>query len=263
MPFTPIAPVPAGVDALTVPEGFRWVPVIRWGDPVLPGAPVFDPENQRPESQALQFGYNNDDTDVIADLSGTTGVLVTNHEYSNEQIVFPPTTDPERLAEQSRSMKMAQGMSVVEVVRDSVSSPWRATVGPRSRRITVETEFELIGRAANGALPRTAGDPTGRRVRGTLDNCAGGTTPWGTVLSARRTSTATSAPPSRAPRTRAVASPTARPRRAGSSRTCASSPSTATRTSRTAARTARTAGPSTRSTRRTPAPATATGTSSS
>ena len=183
MPFTPIAPVPATVDAFTVPEGYRWVPVIRWGDPVLPGAPVFDPENQTPESQALQFGYNNDYTDVIADPSGTTGVLVTNHEYSNEQIMFPPTTDPERLAEQSRIMKMAQGMSVVEVVRDSVTSPWRPTVGPRSRRITVETEFELTGPASNSVLLRTAGDPTGRRVLGTLGNCAGGTTPWGTVLS--------------------------------------------------------------------------------
>ncbi|MFA4841132.1 MAG: alkaline phosphatase PhoX, partial [Agrococcus sp.] len=111
MPFTPIAPVPATVDAVTVPAGFRWVPVIRWGDPVLPGAPVFDPEGQTPESQALQFGYNNDYLEVLADRSGTTGVLVANHEYSNEQIMFPPTADPERVAEQSRIMKMAQGMS--------------------------------------------------------------------------------------------------------------------------------------------------------
>ncbi|MCR8671068.1 PhoX family phosphatase [Agrococcus sp. HG114] len=183
MPFEPIAPVPVSVDAMTVPTGYRWVPVIRWGDPVLPGAPVFDAEAQTAEAQARQFGYNNDYTDVIPDASGLTGVLVANHEYCNEQLMFPPTTDPDRLAEQSRIMKMAQGMSVVEVERDAVGSPWRPVIGPRSRRVTVETELELTGPAAGGALLRTASDPSGRVVLGTLGNCAGGTTPWGTVLS--------------------------------------------------------------------------------
>ncbi|MCU1567705.1 MAG: phosphatase, partial [Pseudarthrobacter sp.] len=40
--FTPIAPVDAAVDAVTVPEGFTWQPVIRWGDPIFNGAPDFD-----------------------------------------------------------------------------------------------------------------------------------------------------------------------------------------------------------------------------
>ena len=183
MPFQPIAPVPADVDAMTIPTGFSWHPVIRWGDPVLPGAPVFDPAQQTAEAQAAQFGYNNDYLDIIADASGVTGVLVANHEYSNEGIMFPATGDAARLAEQSRIMKAAQGMSVVEIERDAVGGPWRATTGPRSRRVTVETEFELVGPAAGSELLRTVADPTGRSVKGTLGNCAGGTTPWGTVIS--------------------------------------------------------------------------------
>ena len=47
----------------------------------------------------------------------------------------------------------------------------------------METPFEFDGPAAGSSLLQTAEDPTGTTVRGTLNNCAGGTTPWGSVLS--------------------------------------------------------------------------------
>lgn len=49
-------------------------------------------------------------------------------------------------------------------------------------RITATTPLEITGPAASIALLQSAEDPTGMRVIGTLSNCAGGTTPWGTAL---------------------------------------------------------------------------------
>ncbi|WP_350347095.1 PhoX family phosphatase [Agromyces sp. G08B096] len=184
LPFDAIAPVSSSVDEFTVPAGYRWQALIRWGDPIFPDAPGFDLAAQSPEAQARQFGYNNDYLDVIADAGGLTGVLVANHEYVNPNIMFEPTTDPAELQRRGEIYKAAQGMSVVEVRRPAVGQPWEIVVGGRrNRRITVETPFELTGPAAGGASLKTVEDPTGRVVLGTLGNCAGGTTPWGTVLS--------------------------------------------------------------------------------
>lgn len=182
--FDPIAPVPNLVDDVTVPTGYRWEPVIRWGDPLFSSAPAFDFDAQTAEAQAGQFGYNNDYLDIIADAGGTTGVLVTNHEYVNPGIMFPPTTDAAELRRRGDIYKAAMGMAVVELRRDGAGRPWRYVVdGVRNRRLTVDSVFELTGPAAGTDLVKTAADPEGRWVKGTVGNCAGGTTPWGTVLS--------------------------------------------------------------------------------
>jgi secreted PhoX family phosphatase len=186
LPFTPIAPVARTVDQFTVPTGYDWTPIIRWGDPVLFGAPEFDATAQTVESQAGQFGYNNDFLAILEDpdSGGTRGVLVANHEYVNPAIMFPATTDAAELRRRSEIYKMAHGMSVVELERSGRGEPWRyVREGEVNRRITAETPFELTGPAAGSGLLKTKGDPAGRRVLGTLNNCAGGVTPWGTILS--------------------------------------------------------------------------------
>ena len=182
LPFAAIAPVPTTVDAFTVPEGYRWDPIIRWGDPIIAGAPVFDAANQTAAAQAQQFGYNCDYLDIIVtDRKGRRALLVANHEYTNENIMFPPTMDPTELI---RTAMAAHGMSVVELRRKSAGSTWTYVPdGEANRRITLDTSFTVDGPAAGSDLLKTAADPTGRLVLGTLNNCAGGTTPWGTVLS--------------------------------------------------------------------------------
>lgn len=180
--FTPVAPQPADTDSVGVPAGYSWDTIVRWGDPILPGAPAFDASNQTQESAEGQFGYNCDYLDIIETNSkGTRALLVANHEYTNEEIMFPPDADPETVV---RVALASHGMSVVELRRAKRGDAWSYVPGAaKNRRITAETPFTFDGPVRGSALLRTAEDPRGVTVRGTLNNCAGGTTPWGTVLS--------------------------------------------------------------------------------
>ncbi|WP_085940461.1 PhoX family protein [Crystallibacter crystallopoietes] len=181
--FTGIDGVANTVDDVVVPKGYNWKPVIRWGDPLFNDSAEFDPENQTPESQAGQFGYNNDYLDII-EIPGTNGkraVLFANHEYTNENLMFPPTMDPSVVR---RTAMAAHGLSVVELRRKGKGQPWEYVRGAKlNRRFLMDTEYELTGPAAGSKLLQTQADPTGRKVLGTQNNCAGGTTPWGTILS--------------------------------------------------------------------------------
>lgn len=182
--FKPIKPVDMTVDDFNVPEGYDWSPIIRWGDPLFYDAPDFDPENQTPEAQSKQFGFNADYLDILPDPNGLTGVLVNNHEYTNENTMFPTGEQEKNLANVVRTAMAAHGMSVVEITRTKVGEPWSyVRGGARNRRITLSTPFVVDGPAAGSDLLKTQDDPTGKRVAGTQNNCAGGVTPWGTILS--------------------------------------------------------------------------------
>lgn len=184
--FTPISPVDAMTDAFTVPDGFAWQPVIRWGDPLFADSAEFDVLNQTGAAQAGQFGYNNDYSDII-EIPGSDrlrAILFANHEYTNETIMFPAAQladEPERVREVGRA---AHGLTVVELVRERIDAPWSYVRGGElNRRFLIDTPYEITGLAAGSALLKTSADPTGRSALGTLGNCAGGTTPWGTILS--------------------------------------------------------------------------------
>ncbi|MFF3753558.1 PhoX family protein [Streptomyces sp. NPDC002018] len=180
--FTPVAPNVA--DKVTVPSGYAQNVVIRWGDPILRGAPAFNPDRQTAKAQAGQFGYNNDFLSLLP-LKGERGrqVLVANHEYTDEILMFKGYDAAAPTREQVEIAWAAHGLSVVVVEEDRESG--RLTAVSRhelNRRLTATSEFQLTGPAAGSELLRTSADRTGSRVRGTLNNCAGGTTPWGTTL---------------------------------------------------------------------------------
>ena len=179
--FQPVPP--STVDDVLVPDGYTSAVVIGWGDEVVPGAPRFDIDRQTAAAQAMQFGYNNDFVAVLP-LAGRRALLVVNHEYTNEELMFRGYTDGASAdVEQIRTAMAAHGFSVVEVERDGGRlRPVRHGARRFNRRLHVGTRFAVDGPAAGSALLRTAADPGGRTVHGMLNNCSGGVTPWGTVL---------------------------------------------------------------------------------
>ncbi|WP_156727636.1 PhoX family protein [Streptomyces apocyni] len=178
--FDAVAPNTA--DQVTIPTGYEQNVVIRWGEPILRGAPAFDPDNQTAKAQAGQFGYNNDFLALLPYGHGRQ-LLVANHEYTDEQLMFAGYDSDNPTREQVEIAWAAHGLSVVAVQEERRSG--KLTPVQRhhvNRRLTVTSEFRLAGPAAGSDLLKTSADPTGTKVLGTLNNCAGGTTPWGTTL---------------------------------------------------------------------------------
>ncbi|SDM28227.1 PhoX family protein [Streptomyces wuyuanensis] len=179
--FSPVEPNTA--DKVTVPAGYTQNVVIRWGEPILRGAPAFDADRQTAKAQAGQFGYNNDFLSLLPLREHGRQVLVANHEYTDEVLMFKGYDAANPTREQVEIAWAAHGLSVVVVQEERKSG--RLTPVSRhwlNRRLTATSEFRLTGPAAGSALLRTSADPTGTKVLGTLNNCAGGTTPWGTTL---------------------------------------------------------------------------------
>lgn len=177
------------VDAPVVAAGYKVTTLLKWGDPVVEGAPEFNPNNYTAAAQEQQFGYNCDFVGFMPLPQGSDasdkGLLVVNHEYTNPELMFSGYNldEPEPTQGQVDIELAAHGISVVEVERGA-DGQWQAVIGPANQRITATTPMMISGPAAGNDLLKTSEDPTGTQVIGTLNNCAAGKTPWGTVLSA-------------------------------------------------------------------------------
>lgn len=192
--------VEAGIDPdHHVAQGYDVEVLLRWGDPVLPGAPAFDPLRQSAAAQKLQCGYNSDYLGYLpmpgAANASQHGLLVINHEYTNEELMFPglgrqdAVNRPdfkerafEKMTREIVDVEMAaHGGAVIEVRREN--GKWVVVANSKfARRIDADTPMDIAGPAAGHSRMQTKADPSGRRVFGMLNNCAGGITPWGTWL---------------------------------------------------------------------------------
>ena len=168
------------LDTVTVPKGYGWHAVARWGDPMWSRGPEFDQKTRGTgASQELAFGDNNDGM-ALFNHRGRS-VLAVNNEYVNRGIVFEGGGKLPRNADEVRKSKAAHGVSVMELQRKG--GKWSIVKdSPYNRKITADTPMEITGPARGHELLKTAADPAGTRTLGTWNNCGNGRTPWGTYL---------------------------------------------------------------------------------
>ena len=185
-------------DAINVPAGYVATAILPWGEPIHATAPAWkaDASNSAAD-QEQQIADNHDGMwffgfNAAGNAYGERsdeGLLAMNHEYVNLEYLYAieAGTDPADwmapfTLEKARKAQAARGVSVSHVERAADGSWSHVKTSPYNRRIHGNTPMTIQGPAAGHALMRTAADPNGTEVLGTLNNCANGWTPWGTYL---------------------------------------------------------------------------------
>jgi len=206
--FAPV-PVADGSGPLpTISRDYEFQVLIPWGEPLEPGGPEYvqvEFENagdtdfaDLAERQTRQIGIghdgmayfpigrdddDDDDDDERRHGRGRGdgnrhGLLAINHEFGdNNQVIGVPQGQLPVSLDQVRRSQHAHGVSVVEI--EEKRGVWRTVKSDYARRIHVNTPVTFSGPAAGSPYLRT---PNGNIALGTVNNCANGTTPWGTYL---------------------------------------------------------------------------------
>ncbi len=170
--FDPIEPSDA--DELVLPKGFSYKIIRKWGDKI---------------SDTASFGFNNDyiaylPIDMLSGgYSSEDGLLLINHEYPSPLFINGYTENDfrsgkKKSAEEIKREKRSVGFSIFRIKKDR--GEWQFIDDTKfNRRVDAMSEIRFSGAAAGSPELR------GKFVSaGTLANCSGGVTPWGTVLSA-------------------------------------------------------------------------------
>ncbi len=185
------AQVPKGyTQSHALPDGYQAQIIARWGDIITASAEgKFVPSQLTAEEQRNRFGYNND---FIAYLpfpygsnSSSHGLLHVNHEYTNANLMFANIENSvnDLTKEQMQIEQEAHGFTIMEIMRSG--SVWQHIIGsPYNRRITANTPTIASGAAKGHNRMQTSADASGAHILGSIANCSGGVTPWGTVLTA-------------------------------------------------------------------------------
>ncbi|PTQ09869.1 phosphatase [Sphingomonas oleivorans] len=181
-------------DIVTVPAGYSVTVLYRLGDPITAATPAYA-NNGTDGNFAQRAGDHHDGMTYFGlaatgnardDLSSTRGLLAINHENITQRYLHPngPTgtgTGQSRPEAEAIKEIEAHGMSVIEIARGATG--WSYVQGSAlNRRITPLTPMVFNGPVRGSTQLRTRFSPDGTQGRGTINNCANGTMPWGSYL---------------------------------------------------------------------------------
>lgn len=149
---------PSAEDELILAPGLKYDVLIKWGDRI---------------SGTDTFGFNNDFTAFIPLQGDDDGILWVNHEYIDPLFVSGYDGSAAKTLAQVQTEQYAVGGSILRLRKDR-RGQWKVDRRDSlNRRITASTEIPFDWPYA------VAGK---RSAIGTLANCSGGVTPWGTIL---------------------------------------------------------------------------------
>ena len=174
-------------DSVQVAPGYSARTFFSWGDAVMADAPEWNPDATDDwQAQLKQAGDNHDGMHFFPfpENPDSHGLLVMNHEYVNP-LLHPngmTFTDGKRPLDEVRKEQAAHGVSDIEVKKDAQGQWQRVMPSRYNRRISGMTPMAVGGPLAGNDALKTASDPSGREIIGTLNNCSSGFTPWGTYL---------------------------------------------------------------------------------
>ena len=190
--FNPVAKSVA--DAIRLPAGYYATVLYRLGDPIAAGVPTF--RNDGTDSAASYAQRAGDHHDAIqyygmgADgrysaTANDRALLVMNHEAITPSYLHPngPTivNGVRTVADEVLRELYVHGVSVIEI--NKVNGNWIYKQDSSfNRRVHTLTPMTISGPAAGSRYMVTNESPSGTSIRGTVNDCAHGYTPWGTYL---------------------------------------------------------------------------------
>ena len=182
-------------DMVTVPAGYTASVIYALGDPLNGTTPAYknDGTDDNFDTRAgdhhdgMEF-YGLSATGTASTSSSDRGLLAVNHEATTDAKLSSfflhanggATTLPRPAAEVDKEIAI-HGVSVVEVKKTGTAWAY-VKESSFNRRLTPLSDIELSGPARGNALLVTKYSPTATKMRGTLNNCGTGKSPWGSFL---------------------------------------------------------------------------------
>ncbi len=168
-------------DTVTVPSGYTVEVLLKAGDSVEAGTAYAG--SFPTAEQAEKWAGGNHDGMEYFELSGTDanagGLLAINFEYPDFNILLDGGYDAATATPEQKALALsAVGIGVVEVAKGS-DGKWAVKAGSKyNKRYTGNSSYRAGGPAA-GLLSGS--------IKGMLNNCSSGRTPWGTYLTCEET----------------------------------------------------------------------------
>ncbi|MCW2394587.1 MULTISPECIES: PhoX family protein [unclassified Sphingobium] len=169
-------------DKVTVPAGYDVKVLLKAGDAIETGVTGYAGSFPTPATAEKWAGGNHDGMEYF-ELSGVDpnkgGLLAINFEYPDFNILMNGNYDAATATADQKALALsAVGIGVVEVAKGSDGN-WAVKAGSQyNKRYTGNSNYRAGGPAA-GLLSGT--------IKGMLNNCSSGRTPWGTYLTCEET----------------------------------------------------------------------------